>query len=170
MKIGLVGYQGSGKSTLFEWLTGVQARSGAGPRFANRHGRGARRAASSRCAAIYHPKKITLASLELVDTAGLSRTHEGNAARLAADSRGRLPGAGRGRVTMRGGDPLGDVARLDEDFLLADLEIVSGRIERLRESTKKPRPNRDAELAELAALEPTLAALESRHAAGGRRA
>ncbi len=23
MKIGLVGYQGSGKSTLFEWLTGV---------------------------------------------------------------------------------------------------------------------------------------------------
>jgi ATPase subunit of ABC transporter with duplicated ATPase domains len=25
MKIGLVGYQGSGKSTLFEWLTGVAA-------------------------------------------------------------------------------------------------------------------------------------------------
>ena len=24
MKIGLVGYQGSGKSTLFEWLTGVK--------------------------------------------------------------------------------------------------------------------------------------------------
>ena len=23
MKIGLIGYQGSGKSTLFEWLTGV---------------------------------------------------------------------------------------------------------------------------------------------------
>ena len=24
MKIGIVGYQGSGKSTLFEWLTGVK--------------------------------------------------------------------------------------------------------------------------------------------------
>jgi ribosome-binding ATPase YchF (GTP1/OBG family) len=45
--------------------------------------------------------------------------------------------------------------------LLADLEIVSGRVERLRESTKKPRPNRDVELAELAALEPLLATLES---------
>ena len=32
---------------------------------------------------IYHPKKVTLASIELVDTPGLSRTHEGNAARLA---------------------------------------------------------------------------------------
>ena len=32
---------------------------------------------------IYHPKKVTLAAIELVDTPGLSRTHEGNAARLA---------------------------------------------------------------------------------------
>jgi ribosome-binding ATPase YchF (GTP1/OBG family) len=58
-------------------------------------------------------------------------------------------------------DALADVRSLEEDFLLADLEIVTGRIERLRESTKKPRPNRDVELAELAALEPTRAALES---------
>ena len=57
--------------------------------------------------------------------------------------------------------PLADVASFDEDFLLADLEIVSGRVERLRESVKKPRPNRDAELAELAALEPLLEALEA---------
>jgi len=33
-------------------------------------------------------------------------------------------------------------------------------VERLRESVKKPRPNRDTELAELAALEPLLKALE----------
>ena len=35
-----------------------------------------------RCATVYHPKKVTLASLELADTAGLSRSHEGNAAKL----------------------------------------------------------------------------------------
>ncbi len=109
---------------------------------------------------VYHPKKITLASLELVDTAGLIRTHEGNAARLA-----QIREAGCLVLVVAGYDascdPLAEVNRLDEDFLLADLEIVSGRIERLRESTKKPRPNRDAELAELAALEPTLHALES---------
>ncbi len=54
----------------------------------------------------------------------------------------------------RSSDALADVASFDEDFLLADLEIVSGRVERLRESVKKGRPNRDQELAELAALEP----------------
>ena len=73
--------------------------------------------------------------------------------------RGRLPGA-RGRRFERTSNPLADVASFAEDFLLADLEIVSGRVERLRESVKKPRPNRDAELAELAALEPLLKALE----------
>ena len=82
MKIGLVGYQGSGKSTLFEWLTGVK------PDPAMAH------AAQSAMAVvpeprvealckIYAPKKVTLAALELVDTPGLNRSHEGNAARLA---------------------------------------------------------------------------------------
>jgi GTP-binding protein YchF len=159
MKIGLVGYQGSGKSTVFEWLTGMAA----DPALAHAS-QSAMAAVPDRrvepLAAIYQPKKITLASLELVDTAGLNRAHEGNAARLAtireAGCLVLVVAAFRREV-----DPLADVAALDEDFLLADLEIVCGRIERLRESTKKPRPNRDAELAELAALEPTLAALES---------
>ncbi len=159
MKIGLVGYQGSGKSTVFEWLTGVK------PDPALAHASQAAMAAvpEERVEAlceIYHPKKITLASLELVDTAGLSRTHEGNAARLAT-----IREAGCLVMVVgafdRGADALADVNHLQEDFLLTDLEIVSGRIERLRESVKKPRPGRDAELAELAALEPTLQALES---------
>ncbi len=167
MKIGLVGYQGSGKSTVFEWLTGVK------PDPALAH------AAQSAMAAvpdrkigplqeIYHPKKTVLASLELVDVAGLDRSHEGSAARLSL-----IREAGCLVLVVaafeRGADALADVDSLDEDFLLADLEIVSGRIERLRESVKKPRPNRDAELAQLAALEPTLQALESAtplHAAG----
>ena len=33
---------------------------------------------------IYQPKKITQAMLNVVDTPGLSRTHEGNAGKLAA--------------------------------------------------------------------------------------
>ncbi|HVC95977.1 MAG TPA: DUF933 domain-containing protein, partial [Pirellulales bacterium] len=41
------------------------------------------------------------------------------------------------------------------------LEIVSGRVERLRESVKKPRPNREQEQVELAALERVLTAIES---------
>ncbi len=159
MKIGLIGYQGSGKSTLFEWLTGVK------PEAALAHASQSAMAAVPDArveplCGVYHPKKITLASLELVDTAGLSRTHEGNATRLA-----QIREAGCLVLVVgafaRGSDPLADVASFAEDFLLADLEIVSGRVERLRDSVKKPRPNRDAELAELEALEPLLAALES---------
>ena len=158
MKIGLVGYQGAGKSTLFEWLTGVahdpaQAHQGQSamapvpePRVAG-------------LCAVYHPKKVTLAALELVDTPGLSRSHEGNAARL-----GLIREAGCFVLVVAGfggADPLADLASFREDLLLADMEIVSGRIERLRESVKKPRPNRDQELAELAALERVLAAIEA---------
>ena len=159
MKIGLIGYQGCGKSTLFEWLTGVPA----DPALSHASQTAMTPVPDDRVeplCKIYNPKKITLASLELVDTAGLSRTHEGNAARLAqireAGCLVMVAGAFQAAI-----NPQSDADSFGEDLLLADLEIVSGRIERLRESTKKPRPGRDQELAELAALEPLLAALES---------
>ncbi|MBI3837265.1 MAG: redox-regulated ATPase YchF [Planctomycetia bacterium] len=159
MRIGLVGYQGSGKSTLFEWLTGVKA----DPALAHLSQTAMAPVPEPRVdelCKIYHPKKVTLAALELVDTAGLSRTHEGNATRLAS-----IREAGCLVLVVaafeRTSNPLSDVASFDEDFLLADLEIVSGRVERLRESVKKPRPNRDQDLAELSALEPLLSALEA---------
>jgi GTP-binding protein YchF len=159
MKIGLVGYQGSGKSTLFEWLTGVAP----DPALAHASQLAMATVPEARVeplCKIYNPKKVTLAALELVDTAGLSRTHEGNAARLA-----QIREAGCLVLVVgahaSGSNPLADFEAFAEDFLLADLEIVSGRVERLRESVKKPRPERDKELAELAALEPLLAALES---------
>ncbi len=159
MKIGLIGYQGSGKSTFFQWLTGVQP----DPALAHSSQQAMAAVPDERVdplCKIYTPKKITLASLELVDSAGLSRTHEGNAARLA-----QIREAGCLVLVVgafeSGVNAMADVDSFAEDFLLADMEIVSGRVERLRESTKKPRPGRDQELAELAALEPLLAALEA---------
>lgn len=107
---------------------------------------------------VYQPKKITLASLNLVDTPGLSRTHEGSAGKLAL-----IREAGCLIVVVAAFDnskPSADLQSFEEDLLIADLEIVSGRVARLRESVKKPRPNRDQELAELQALEPLLERLE----------
>lgn len=158
MKIGLVGYQGSGKSTLFEWLTGethdpAQAHVGQSAMAPVPDER-----VQPLCD-IYRPKKITLAALELVDTPGLSRTHEGNPARL-----GLIREAGCLVLVVAGfggADAQADLESFREDLLLTDMEIVSGRIERLRESVKKPRPNRDQELVELAALERVQTALES---------
>jgi hypothetical protein len=157
MKIGIVGYQGSGKSTLFEWLTGVRA----DPALAHAGQSAMASVPDPRVAplaAIYHPKKTTLAALELVDTPGLSRTHEGNAGRLALirEARALVLVA----AAFDGGDPAADLRCFDEDLLLADMEIVARRIDKLEEQVKKPRPSRDQDLAEIAALRPILAALE----------
>jgi ribosome-binding ATPase YchF (GTP1/OBG family) len=158
MKIGLIGYQSSGKSTLFEWLTGVA------PDPSKSHtGQGAMAPVpeprvDSLCK-VYNPKKITYAALEIVDTPGLSRTHEGNPARL-----GLLRDCGCLVMVVAAFDraaPQGDLGRFHEDLLLADMEIVSGRVDRLKDSVKKPRPNREQEIAELAALEEVLAAMEA---------
>ncbi len=158
MKIGIVGYQGCGKSTLFQWLTGVT------PDPALSHTAQAAMAEVpddrvERLCEIYQPKKVTRAALELVDTPGLDPKHEGNAARLSLiREAGSLV-----HVVNAFSDPkpLATLASFDEDLLLADMEIVSRRIEKLRESIKKPRPTREQEKHELEALEPLLATLEA---------
>lgn len=158
MKIGLAGYQGSGKTTLFEWLTGQAA----DPALAHLGQSAMAPLPDARIdplCQIYSPKKITRAALEIVDTPGLSRTHEGNAARL-----GTIREAGCLVLVVAGfggADPLVELQRFREDLLLADLEIVSGRVERLADSVKKPRPNREQELAELAALREVQTAMEA---------
>ena len=160
MKIGLVGYQGSGKSTLFEWLTGVAADP------AQTHaGQGAMAVIPDpridRLVEVYRPKKITRASLEIVDTPGLSRTHEGNAQRLAViRDTGCLVLVVAG---FGGADPAVDMRAFDEDLMLADMEIIAGRIERIELSLKKPLPRQEhLQLEhELATLRAVLAAIES---------
>src|SRR5262245_43754406 len=81
MKVGLVGYQGSGKSSLFEWLTGTPADPSLA--HASQHAMATvRDPRVPQLCEIYRPKKITEAALEIFDAAGLSRSHQGNAARL----------------------------------------------------------------------------------------
>lgn len=157
MKIGLVGYSGSGKSTLFELLTGVT------PDPAQAHvGQSAMAPIPEPLidplCGVYKPKKITRASLELCDTPGLERSHEGNAQRL-----GVLRETGCLVLVVpafAGKNAKSERITFEEDLLIADLDIVSKRVEKLRDSVKKPRPNREQEMQELAALEPLLAALE----------
>jgi ribosome-binding ATPase YchF (GTP1/OBG family) len=160
MKIGLVGYQGSGKSSLFHWLSGVA------PDASLAHtGQSAMAAVPEprveQLCRIYHPKKVTLAAIELVDTPGLSRTHEGNAARLAM-----IREAGCLVVVVAAfdrRDPVADIRSFDEDLLLADMEIVSNRIHRVAEQLKKPLPRQEHQALEHehATLQIVLAAMES---------
>ncbi|MCA9264500.1 MAG: DUF933 domain-containing protein [Planctomycetales bacterium] len=166
VKIGLVGYQGSGKSSLFEWLTGVPA----DPSKSHTSQAAMAEVPDDRVQPlcdIYSPKKITIAALELVDTPGLSRKHEGNASRLAL-----IREAGCLIFVVAafdGSNPITDLSGFQEDLLLADLEILGGRVERLREAVKKPRANRDEQLAELAAIEPLLQELEETQSIDGEK-
>lgn len=107
----------------------------------------------------YEPKKITRASLNLVDTPGWSRDHEGVASKLTlireAGCLCIVVGAYSGAEVEK------DLRSFEEDLLIADLDRVNSRFERLRDSVKRPRPNRDKDIVELKALEPLLVALES---------
>lgn len=160
MKIGLVGYKGSGKSTLFHWLTGVAPE----PALA-RHGQSAMAVIADprleQLCAIYQPKKSTPATLEIVDTPGLSRDHHGNAQRLAL-----IREAGCLVLVVAAfdsSDPATDLRNFDEDLLLADMEVVSHRLDRIAESLKKPLPRQEHQQLEheQGALKTVLAAMES---------
>jgi len=137
MKIGLVGYKGSGKSLLFQWLTGIA------PDPALSHSLQSATAAIPEerfeaLAKIYNPKKITYAGLEIVDTPGLARDQQGNPARLAqlreADTLiWVIP-------VFEGSDPEKEIAAFKDDTVIADLEIVLNRIEKVTEQNKRPVP------------------------------
>jgi ribosome-binding ATPase YchF (GTP1/OBG family) len=145
---------------LFEWLTGVAP----DPALAHAGQSAMAEIPDERIAQlvdIYHPKKITRAALEIVDTPGLSRDHQGNAARLAT-----LREAGCLVLVVAafdGSDAMADMAGFDEDLMLADMEIISGRLERIAASLTKPVPKAEREKLEHEqdTLKVVLAALES---------
>jgi ribosome-binding ATPase YchF (GTP1/OBG family) len=160
MKIGLVGYQGSGKSTLFHWLTGVTP----DPALAHSGQSAMAPIPDVRfkpLCDIYHPKKVTHAAIELVDTPGLSRTHEGNAARM-----GMIREAGCLVFVVAAfdnTDPAADLRSFDEDLMLADMEILTNRIQKVEETLKKPLPRTEHQQyeSEHVTLKLVLAALET---------
>ena len=160
MKIGLVGYKNSGKSLLFQWLTGVA------PDLALSHSLQSATAAIPEdrfeaLAKIYNPKKITYAGLEIVDTPGLARDQLGNSTRLA-----RLREADAlvwVIPVFDGSDPDKEIAAFKEDTIIADLEIVLNRIEKVIDQNKRPVPKAEHERLEfeLSVLELLQAGLES---------
>jgi GTP-binding protein YchF len=148
MRVGLVGFAGSGKSTLFELLTGTKSDPGkvhsgqvgvamlSDPRL-------------DHLASLHTPKKVTPATVEFLDTPGLIQgTHSDNPQRLA------LIREGDALVVVlagfAGGDPAAELASFREELLFADLGVVTNRVERLEASVKKHRPDWEQQERELA--------------------
>jgi ribosome-binding ATPase len=159
MRVGIVGFAGSGKSTLFQLLTGTRPDPG------KIHGGQVGVAALSDprldyLAALHKPKKVTPATVEFLDTPGLlAGSHADNPQRLALIREGDallvvLNG-------FAGGDPSAELTSFRDEMLFADLEVVTSRVERLEASIKKPRPDRDVLSKELAIVKTVQATLEA---------
>jgi ribosome-binding ATPase YchF (GTP1/OBG family) len=161
MKVGIVGYAGSGKSTVFGWLTGVKP----DPAKAQHGQTGIARVPDARLdwlAEQFQPRKTTPATLELLDTPGLLPTERrDNPRRLAI-----LREANGLAVVLNGyseSDLVGQLLRFRQELVFADLEIVTGRMGKLEEQLKKPKPakQKEADQAELDLLRRIYTAFEN---------
>lgn len=159
MRVGLVGFSGSGKSTLFQLLTGATPDPGK----VHSGQVGVATLADPRLdflTNLHRPKKVTPATVELLDTPGLiPGTHGDNPQRLALIREGDALLVVLG--AFAGGDPAADLTAFREELLFADLGVVTNRVERLEASVKKPRPDREAQLKELDVVKRVQAALEA---------
>ncbi len=160
MKVGIAGFSGTGKSTVFHWLTGARPDPAK-----SQHGQvGVAKIPDERLtwlSAHFKPKKTTPATLEFLDTPGLLATERrDNPRRLAI-----MRDAGGLLVVLNGfagGDLADELRRFREELLFADLEIVTNRIGRLEDGLKKPRPakQKEADQHELDVLRRISAVLE----------
>jgi ribosome-binding ATPase len=161
MKMGLVGYAGTGKSTVFEWLTGEKPDP-------SKVQQGQTAMADvpderlAKIAAIIKPKKETYTKVAVLDTPGLMvDERKDNNRRLG------IIREANGMVIVLDGFNRTDFAtqlkKFREDLLFADLEVVSNRVPKVEAGLKKAKPakEREADEAELALLKRTVDAFEA---------
>src|SRR5438105_10505359 len=164
MKIGLVGLPKSGKTTLFNLLTGSSI-----PTSRYDGGRaelhtGIARVPDERIdrlSALFSPKKTTYATFEVVDLAGIEKGGRASLDTKEFRNADALLHVVRGFADEARGAaaPRRDIIDLETELILADLEVVDRRLERLEQSIKKRRV--DSEVAEAAVLSRLKTALES---------
>ena len=158
MKIGLVGYPGAGKSTVFGALTGLPVESrGAG----DKARLGAVKVPDARVdalAALFDPKKKTYAEIAFTDLAGGHGEGLDRGVLNAMRPLDALCQVVRAFPDAAGGAPdaLGEITGLATETILADLEIIESRMKKI---AKDP-----AGKTELPLLERLKDALESERA------
>jgi GTP-binding protein YchF len=149
MKIGLVGFPGSGKTTVFNALTGLTAETGLGAA-RGKTNLGVVKVPDPRVdalAKLYTPKKTTYAEILFSDVAagaggggsarGLDRTVL--AAMREVDALCQVVRAFASPELPDAPAPLREIQDLEAEMVLGDLELVEKRLERLKKEKGNPR-------------------------------
>ncbi|NOY58863.1 MAG: redox-regulated ATPase YchF [Calditrichaeota bacterium] len=157
MKIGIVGLPLSGKTTLFNALTGAQVDTAAfmGGKAEAHHA--IVHVPDERVdllADIFQPKKKTPATIEFVDLAGMS-TSEQKKSSFTDQFLGQIRTVDAILVTLRAFeneniphplnsvDPLRDMEMVDAEFILSDLFIIENRMDRLQRQMRAKKADQD---------------------------
>jgi len=158
MKIGLVGFAGSGKTTVFNTMTGLHVPT----TFGGEVRLGSVKVPDERIdhlSAVYAPKKTTYAEISFCDVPG-----EHGAQKKGISAKGLQQIRDQEALclvlrdfdnpTVEGKpDPSGDLEAFHAECMFADMEIVERRLERLRKERK--------DVAEITAFERMMAVLEA---------
>jgi GTP-binding protein YchF len=141
MKVGLIGRQGSGKTTIFNALTGLNAELGQGEKMESHLGvTKVPDARVDQLSAIFKPKKTTYAEIRFTDFPATQSQEKlkANAALLAqmrdVDAMALVLGGFDGVS-----DPLKELRDLLAEMILADLGVVENRLARLKKEKGKER-------------------------------
>jgi GTP-binding protein YchF len=163
VRLGIIGFPSSGKTTLFNLLTGAGA-GVAQPPGRGRLNVGVARVPDdrvTRLAGLFQPRKTVYASVEVVDLAGFDR---GERATLdvgelrQADALLHVVRAFPSAVLGAAPQPLREVQALEEELVLADLDVVERRLQKLGPGLKrKPTEAEQREHALLGRVEGPLA-------------
>ncbi|MCX5759501.1 MAG: 50S ribosome-binding GTPase [Candidatus Hydrogenedentes bacterium] len=148
MKIGIIGLARSGKTTLFNALSGAHAAVGAfGSREANIAVIKVPDARVDQLAALVKPKKTTYAEVQFIDVAPNESMGEKKVLDNAAlthlkntDALVHVVRAFRNEDVMHPSesvDPVRDSRMLEEELQLTDLIVIEKRVERLEKEHKK---------------------------------
>ncbi|MCL5270782.1 MAG: redox-regulated ATPase YchF [bacterium] len=172
MRIAIIGFQTSGKTTIFNALTGQQAETSA---FVT--GRVATNQAVvkvpdprlDKLTALFKPKKHTPATVEYIDLAGIARAEGSAGEGLGEKQLNEIATADALLAVVRGfadaagapPDPSADIEAIALEMVLSDLKKVDNRIERIdKQIHKAPAKEKEALAAELEGVRKLKEALE----------
>ena len=159
MKIGLIGYTQSGKSTLFTAISGTPSDPSLGMK-----------GQTASCivederldflASLYNPVKKTFATVEFCDIPGLTPKDESFSARVSAAKNSDAFSFVLDAFSSTR-DISGDLKSLREEFILSDIVSLTTRIDRLDDAIKKGKSkNKDQDSKELKDLKQIVQSLE----------